>query len=375
MRKIFLSALIVTILLLFASCSTSVSLSYYSPSEIDMGRYRNIAVASCVPFEGFHMPDYYVRATDPYSARVGRLSSSVRESIKNDVASYMTDSFISSLRATGFFTVIGPSVTDRLVSYSRHGMDISSYIEEYDIDAFIVPKIVSMDVDEYLSSERTYVYDYTRHDDEGRPIRRAHYDYYLTQTATLVFQYTVIDARTMAVYAVKNFSDKNEKTEEVTSLAFSTPSVMALFSQMSDHMSRICAYQLAPHRVTLSMNLMKNDPELETVESAYELTKGGYIEHACEIFRTAWKDERHLASGYNYALLSAALGKTDEALAVLEDMRSSHVSAECDMLYEDLLKIKQKSDEAALQFSGQGSENLHLIDGDNVFSLVIGDYL
>ena len=91
MRKIFLSALIVAILLLFASCSTSVSLSYYSPSEIDMGRYRNIAVASCVPFQGFHMPDYYVRATDPYSARVGRLSSSVRESIKNDVASYMTD--------------------------------------------------------------------------------------------------------------------------------------------------------------------------------------------------------------------------------------------------------------------------------------------
>ena len=374
MRKTFLSVLIVAILLLFASCSTSVSLSYYSPSEIDMGRYRNIAVASCVPFEGFHMPDYYVRATDPYSARVGRLSSSVRESIKNDVASYMTDSFISSLRATGFFSVIGPSVTDRLVSYSRHGMDISSYIEEYDIDAFIIPKIVSMDVDEYLSSERTYVYDYTRHD-EGRPVRRAHYDYYLTQTVTLVFQYTVIDAKTMTVYAVKNFSDKNEKTEEVTSLAFSTPSVMALFCQMSDHMSRISAYQLAPHRVTLSMNLMKNDSELETVERAYDLTKDGYIEQACEIFRTGWKEERHLASGYNYALLSAALGKTDEALAVLEDVRSSHVSAECDMLYEDLLKIKQKNDEAALQFSGQGSENLHLIDGDNVFSLVIGDYL
>ena len=49
---------------LAVSCATGVTINYTQPAEINMGSYRNIAVASTVPYKGLANPPFFVRAID-----------------------------------------------------------------------------------------------------------------------------------------------------------------------------------------------------------------------------------------------------------------------------------------------------------------------
>ena len=170
MRKKYLIVIIVLSFLLTA-CSTSVRVGYNRPSEIDMGRYRNIAVASTVPFRGFQSPGFYVRSVDDVAASHTHVRSSYDRSLADEVASYATGSLLRSLSSTGFFSITPPEKADRMISKNRLGYSIQDDVEYYNIDAFVIPRIVSMDVNEYLSSERYYYYDYSRVDKNGKPLR------------------------------------------------------------------------------------------------------------------------------------------------------------------------------------------------------------
>ena len=229
--------LVIASLLVLSSCATSVSVSYMNPSEIDMGRHRTVALTSTVPFEGFHGPGRYVRAVDSMAAAYSRIPSSYDRALADDVAKEATAKLASALASTGFFQIVPPTVSDRLVSRSRAGMQIDDEVQELGIDAFIVPRIVSMDVNEYVSSEREYYYDHSRVDRDGDPLRLVRYRYYLTQTVSIVYSYTVIDASTMTIYATKSFSDKREFVNEVSSRFFSGPRVMRYFDAMLDDRS------------------------------------------------------------------------------------------------------------------------------------------
>lgn len=342
-----------------------------SPSEIDMGRYRNVAVASCVPFRGFHEPPFYVRAVDDDS-RDTRIVSSYDRTLAQDAASYATESLISHLRGTGFFSITPPVVTDSLVERSRHGIDISREVDRQGIDAFIVPRIVSMDVNEYVSSERDYVYDYSHVDEEGRPKRILVIRHNLTQTVSLVYSYTVIDAESMSIYATKTFSDKREYTEEVSSSFFHGTDPYVYLKLMIDDMNSLAAGQLAPRRMSASVTLMDNKPKDKAVEEAYGLASDGYLSQARSLFLDEWERTGHLPSGYNAALLTASQGDLDGAIAMLEDMQGDYASSEVDSLLSRLRNIRMRDDQAQLQLTGGGPVSNYNDSEGSIFSLVMG---
>lgn len=370
--RIALATLVIAVLLL-ASCATSVSVSYMNPSEIDMGRMRTVAVASCVPFEGFHAPSRYVRAFDSMSAAYSRIPSSYDRHLADDVASYATDRLVAGLSSTGFFQLVSPSVTDTLVAMNRSGMSIGDEVERLGIDAFIVPRIVSMDVNEYVSSEREYYYDHSRLDSDGDPLRLVRYRYYLTQTVSIVYSYTVIDARTMTVYATKSFSDKREYVDEVTSRLFSPVRVQRRYEIMMDDIISIVVTQLAPQRRHVSIDLMDNRPKLKEVEKAYDLVKDGDIPSARSLFRQAWAGERHLPSGYNYALLCAVGGDIEGAIGVLEEVSDSYVDEDVEALLERLVTLDRRNQEAMSQIRGDGVPVSYVDGSASIFTLVMGD--
>ena len=374
MRKKYLIVIIVLISLLLTACSTSVRVGYNRPSEIDMGRYRNIAVASAVPFKGFQSPGFYVRSVDDVAASHTHVRSSYDRSLADEVASYATGSLLRSLSSTGFFNITPPEKADRMISKNRLGYSIQDDVEYYGIDAFIIPRIVSMDVNEYLSSERYYYYDYSRIDENGKPLRLVDYRYYLTQSASIVYSYTVIDARTMTVYVTKNFSDKTEETTEVGRYGFNAPDPVLYFEKMIDNISRIAAFQLAPSRAAAEIELMSNKPDNKSADAAYDYVKDGNIAAAQKIFRDVWRQRSHLPSGYNYALLLAVEGNIDSAIGVLEEIQSSY-AGNGDVLHLlcELEEMKKNNAAAQAQIDGTAPYVNYTDSSSSIFALVMGD--
>lgn len=360
-------------LLVLSSCATSVSVSYMNPSEIDMGRHRTVALTSTVPFEGFHGPGRYVRAVDSMAAAYSRIPSSYDRALADDVAKEATAKLASALASTGFFQIVSPTVSDRLVSRSRAGMQIDDEVQELGIDAFIVPRIVSMDVNEYVSSEREYYYDHSRVDRDGDPLRLVRYRYYLTQTVSIVYSYTVIDASTMTIYATKSFSDKREFVNEVSSRFFSGPRVMRYFDAMLDDITSIAASQLAPQRRQVSIDLMDNRPKLKGVEEAYDLVRDGAVSAARDIFERGWMEDGHLPSGYNYALLCAVGGDIDGAIGILEDVSASYADEDVQALLDRLRTLSRRNQEALEQIRGEGAPVSYVDGSASVFTMVMGD--
>ena len=103
MRRIIF--LCILILLLFVSCSTMVSIPYIEPSVIDMGGYRNLAVASAVPYHGIIPYTSWVPWRDTFSPRF-RIRSGFSPSIAASVAEYATTELYSTLSESGFFNLL-----------------------------------------------------------------------------------------------------------------------------------------------------------------------------------------------------------------------------------------------------------------------------
>ena len=339
MKRLFFPLLLAVVFLL-AGCSTSVSLTYDNPSEIDMGRYRTVAVASASAFEGLHEPPSYVRAADRPAAIFSNVRSSYDRGLADEVADAATQALVDKLQQTRFFSIIPPVTADSLIRRSRAGADISQDIAP---------------------------------DRNGRPLRIPVYTYFLTQTVSLVYSYTVVDASTMTVYASKTFSDKREYVSEFSSSFFRAPDPIGYFRSMLDAMTTLVSWQLAPQQLTLDITLMDNKPKLKEASDAWDLVKDGAIGQAAAEFKEYWQDYDHLPSGYNYALLTAVCGDIDQAISILEEIRTRYSSDEVNELYDTFLIVRDREEEARAQYEGTGDARIYSDSGDNIFSLIIGD--
>ena len=88
MKRIIRLGALLLIAMILSSCATSVGIEYTEPSEIDMGHYRNIGVASTVPFEGFIRPNGYIATMDDASTlKFGFVFSNYNYFLKDQVAS------------------------------------------------------------------------------------------------------------------------------------------------------------------------------------------------------------------------------------------------------------------------------------------------
>lgn len=365
--------LVVATILLLVSCSTTVTVDYINPSEINMGKYRNIAIASTVPYRGMRSPSVFVRALDDAAQRNTFVTSSYTSSLAGYVADYATDLLVDTLSSSNFFKVTPPSVTDALIADAYRGEDISAELARRGIDAVIIPKITAMGVDEYISSSSYYVNDPVKKDEHGNPLKVKAWRYYLTQSAYLDYSYTIIDAETMTVYAVKNFSDKREDTKQISDHGIYSPDVRGFFRSMLSGFQKHILTQLVPQHRSTSLSLMSNKPEIKSLESAYEAAKDGYTNRARELFLAEYNSSGHIPSGYNAALLTASGGDIDAAISLLEEMDAIYSSKDVDYLLSGLRDIKARDEEAMRQIEGGGNkDSSSASQGKNIFQVVIG---
>lgn len=370
-KSLFFTVLIVLVLVL-VSCETSVSIVYNQPSEINMGSYRNVAVASTVPFKGMTKPPFFVRAIDVDAFWDTYITSSYDTSISEKSAKYATKKLVATLEKSGFFNVTPPEKTDVMLNSSVVGVSTVDALKNNNIDAVIIPKITSLSINEFIQSKKIVETDYNKKDAQGNPTKVTKTVYYLYQNVDLGFSYTIIDAKTQNVVAVKNFNSSDSRSYEVDKYGFLAPDPYSMIQTMIDSYQGYISKQLVPTKARKNVSLMANKPKVEELKVAYKAAEDGYTSRAAELFLREYNATGHIPSGYNAALLTAAVGDIDGAIELLNEMSLKYSNSDVEKLLSNLVIIKQRNDEALKQLSGEVTHNFQ-DNSTNIFQVIMGN--
>ena len=360
MKRSLRSGALLLISLLLFSCATSVGIGYTSPSEIDMGHYRNIGVASTVPFEGFLKPNGYIATMDDASTlRFGFVFSNYNYLLKDQVASYATQRLVGTLENTGYFNVTRPKKVDAILGVAGY-QDARSMFKKANIDAVIIPKIDSMAVNEYIYSKNV---EKIVKDATGKETKKVETSYYYSAQVSMVYSYVIIDTDTERIVARKSFPLRSDEyVVEISSPHFSY-SIQNAFSSLIDSIQYDIVSQLVPREKVIYETLMDNKPKVAELERAYRDVDDGMYTSALQMFLLEWNGSFHLPSGYNSSLLLAALGRYDEAIQQIEDViRHYPSSRESVYLRARLLEIRDCNRKGQGQVKG---ENPKVFDSRN----------
>ena len=366
MRKVLL---IIAVVILAVSCQTTISVPYMRPAAVDMGSYRNLAVASVIPYRPFQTPPMWVASADSHSfgfhIRPGYTASTAA-----NVASYATGELYSSLSSTGFFNLLPPSVTDSVLDLGRYGADISREFRARGYDAVLIPRITSMTVNESIYS----VPDYELWTDaDGYEHRKVVFDYYYKQVAAIEYTLTVIDTHTGSIIARRAFSDTEEREGSLDQAWSRLDDISYLYRRMiRSFTSEIIRYFVPTHAV-YDVTLMDNKPENSHAEEGYERAENGDIIGSRDIFISVWEESPHLPSGYNAALLYAASGDFDSALDLLDSVMARYSNKDVRSLYRDLQTIRSRNTQAMSQVNGTGTFVYpESSDSNSIYGFVMG---
>ena len=349
--KIRFIPVLVLFLLILAGCSTSVRLDYMRPAEINMGKYRNIAIASTVPYEGRISYPHLIRALDPVSAMV-HMFSTYDSKTPDYVADYATDALFSTLSSTGFFdSILSPAGTDTILGMRKLGYDPSVEFVRNGYDAVLIPKVEIMGFDEFIWSEKKIVKVY---DEElKKSVEKQDTIYRIKRVANIMYSITVLDCKTNQIVTKKTYHDSYEWVEVFNPKSYHfTVDGRYMFRSMIDEILDEVLEDFIPRRVSYYADLMSNKPKLEAAKPAYECAKDGNMHLAASLFKECWEQYGHVPSGYNYALLTAGYGEYDLALSILENLMRYSSDSDIIQLHGDLMLVKERDEKANAQLEG-----------------------
>ncbi len=362
-NKTLFAVVIVSLLMLLIGCSTVVDISYMKSANVDMGQYRNIAVASAIPYNKGYMPSSaYMRYYD-FDSSLYPVYSSYSKSLPSDVASYATDAVIDALSRNGFFKIMYPAETDAIITLSRMGMSSSARFAEAGIDAVIIPSIDNMDVDEY---SRVYIDSYTEKYDPSTGIKTKipHYTYAYYQRVSVTLSLTVVDARTERIIAKRTYTKQNPTYEEYTYRPYGTGYILPYssvnnpyytFRSQLNSFKKSIINDFIPTRISSSVELMGNKPKIKSLESAYKAAEDGNLTLAYNAFMAEWDASGHIPSAYNAAVIQAAGGDLSGAIEFLSSVRQQVQNSEINGLYSRMVAYKAEDDKAKAQISGEST--------------------
>ena len=344
LRRRFL-VLAAAVLMLFASCATEIAVRYMQPSEINMGAYRNLALASVVPYRGFVPGGGWIRTIDIGSAGI-RIRPSYSYDITNSVAAYATERLYSTLSSSGYYNILPPSSTDQIIHSS---WDESREFRRLGYDAVMIPRIDAMNVDEqvYSVSRTATEYDAYSHS----YYTYYYYDYYVKQTATITYTISVIDTNTDRIIASRTFRDSRTNTEMIDPDFPRFDKAELLFQRMIRSFDSGIIRLFVPTVRDYNVALMDNKPEIKELKDAYEAAKDGNTQYALDAFMSEWERSGHVPSGYNAAILTASLGDIDGAIALAEDVSRYSSDSKISSLISDLRRVRSYNEEAERQLT------------------------
>lgn len=347
LRRCKLLVLILAVLLLSASCATEIAVRYMQPSEINMGSYRNLALASVVPYKGFVTSSGWIRTIDIGSAGI-LIRPSYSYDITNSVASYATDRIYSTLSSSGYYNILPPSSTDRIIHTS---WDESREFRDMGYDAVMIPRIDAMNVDEsiYTTVDRVSYYDPYY----GGYVDDYEYEYHLKRRISITYSITVVDTATERIVTTKTFSDYTSFTETIDPMWPSYNDSEYYFRRMIRNFQEGVIRLFVPTTAYYDVTLMDNNPELAEAGPAYDAVSNGDYQTALSVFLSCWNSYGHAPSGYNAALLIAAQGRYDDAIGILQEVQKVSPAQNVQNTISDLTTVSRRNKEAQAQLAAE----------------------
>lgn len=382
-------SILLLVLLVGVSCTSTVRVSYLRPSDIDMSSYRNIAIASAIPYSG-RLPYYrYVPYANPFASWVN-LASSYSYDLPDRVADYATDELVASLGSSSYYNVLSPSQTDSIIGRGNTRYVISDELKRRGYDAVLIPKITSMSVNEYIWAVPDG-YDYFDPGPNGRgnpnfsslyssvlgadfevnigngvslsfypggPWDKVSFRYYIHRDVSIVYTITVLDTSTNSIVATKEFRDSRVWTDDFDPYfpVFSND-VLYMFRSMISGFNMSIKNAFLPSRVSQPLSLMGNSPKSKSVEEAYKAAEDGNLSYALSLFLESWNTTGHVPSGYNASLLYAALGDMDNALSLIREVLRASNDDKVYKLYKTLYEMDSQTVKAESQMNREQDQS------------------
>lgn len=391
MRKsLFSIALVLLSVILIAGCSTSVRISYMKPSEINMSAYRNLAIASTVPYNGRLSYNNYIPFMNPFASWIS-IASSYNNNLPKEVADYATNQLLSDLGGSNYYNILSPSQTDAIINNGTLiGNSISKSLSDKGYDAVIIPRITNMSVNEYIWAvpEGYDYFDpgpygmnnpdfYSLYNDVygiggwgytgGMSYGGVYYpsftpggiwggidfDYYVHRDVSITYTLTVIDTKNNQIIATKTYSDSAKWVDDFNPYYPSLGhDIKYMFRSMINGFNSKIKDAFLPSTVTTSLNFMKNSPKIKSLDEAYKSAEKGNLSYALSLFLDAWKTDKHVPSGYNASLIYAATGEMKKAIELSEEVYRASGNPDVGRLYNRLQTMEAQTEAAENQING-----------------------
>ncbi len=386
MRNVYKVLLVVFVVMALSSCATSITVRHLVPGEVDLSAARTIAVAST---SAYKFP--YGRPLSPWISGLSEtdftLSSGYDANLASTVAASASRMMLDAVQSTGYFSVLGPDVTDAYMTLSKVGENTAALLKAKGVQALLSSNISYMDLDEDVVGRdvKTFVTEDVDPDPAITTIKSyekvTSREYFLVQKATLTLTYTVYDLASGSLLLSRTFTGKEEQETKVGIRTYDAgapggyrderryssgyaPSFRPLFDKILRSFSSTVSKQLAPYWETKRLTLMSNKPKLETAKGAYTLAERGSYDAAYRQFLSLYTMQGHIPSGYNAALLLEAMGRLAEAVDLMNDVFNRSGSRQAYAMLLEMQKAKSQNEKAQRQISGDSAQ-----DGQGVMML------
>lgn len=348
MKKRILFVLLALSLIVLASCSTSLGVTYQQPSNVNMASYRNVAIASASKYNGSQRIPMFLRfdITDPTIQLYTIFSTFDYDNVNSRAAEELTKMVSKVFTQSSYYSVLPTSKTDAYLDLYKIGKNPSTLLKEDGIDAVIVPKITRFYNDEYVDAQYST-------DQNGNKVAK----YYIHRSVDIAITITVLDTATDRIVASKEYSAYEYDVEIFDPkfpLLFSVSQMDIVSLAMSDMIHSIVA-DFVPTTKTTYVDLLSNKPKNESAKEAYKAAEDGNYRYALSVFKEIWNNEGHIPSGYNAAVILAATGEIDSAISLLDEIRMYGGNSSVNKLYSKLLEIKRRNELAAEQYVSKDS--------------------
>ena len=235
MKKAIVSLLaIMLVLVLLPSCTTTVGVKTLVPSEVNLGGYKKIAIASTTfnsldisypslmsSFDSilgyygwgsiydvypWQNTGYVPKRGDmgPYENLIPKIPTLVSSNLKSQMENYYTSGTVEAM-APGFYELFDTTATAAIIKAGKRGnTTIRSMLQSQGVDALLTTNVDDMTYEEYITMEK-------KKDNFGNDL----YEYYLIQKAYLRISYKVVDVDNNVILSTENYSKKYENKVKI----------------------------------------------------------------------------------------------------------------------------------------------------------------
>ncbi len=303
--------LILSLIFLFSSCATNISVRVQRPAELDLSYAETIAVISTTPKLDFWDYFFYNAEFEGYE-------------ISEKLVSLLESRIITS----NYFTLVDSNQAKNAVANGRKPSS----------DVYI-----TLNINELNTEIKTY---------EVKKDDIITLEYYRILDFNLTYQ--VVDSKTSVILkkAHESFSCESDKVDNEKDVQ--TAKYLAE-NELSSFVSKFMR-QITPYTEQKTLTLLKDKTKNPQMEYADNLTKDGRLALAYKEFLEIYNSTGMYEAGYNAAIILMAQEKYEEASDLMSDIYSSSGNTKArDALKEIQFEIQSRD---KLQKQTETRENI-----------------